>query len=152
MKINVEESKRVGQHVNAQDKDCFFNSVMGLAYLDEPTSVYVEGFCVAHDMPIIAQHGWIEREGGEIIDPTPVYHSDRTEREYFPVDRYTMAEFRKLMFRKKTINLPLTDPWEIKEEWRAAYEKAEEFLYPPETLQWIRDMRSGKIKMPKMQK
>lgn len=142
MKINSDESKRLAKIVGAKDKECFFNSVMALAALGDPSAVYVEGFCVAHDLPIIALHGWIEREGGDIIDPTPVYHSERTEREYFPVDRYTLEAIRKRVTHR-SVCLPLVDIWERESRWREAYEKAEAFAYPPEMVKWLKDHRAG---------
>jgi len=83
--LDVEESIRVCAVVKARDKDCFRNAFCGMI-VAEDAEWYVEGWATSG--VIVAGHGWIERDDGTIIDPTPIYHEVCEGRVYYPGRRY----------------------------------------------------------------
>lgn len=140
MNINLELSREVGRTIGAKDKDCFFNSVMAVAAMPDG-AVYVEGYGVADDFRIICEHGWVEFNG-EIIDPTPAWNNDRTTRKYFPVRRYTLAEIRSRLHKRRKTTLPFAAHFWQHDDFLAAHDEASKYAYGEAQYKQMKDFQA----------
>lgn len=144
MKLNRELSQKLAKRVDAEDKQCFLNSIYALSAIGEDSAVYVEGYVVNHKFSLVAEHGWLEFKG-EIVDATPCYHTeDRDDtRTYFPVRRYTRDDVMKRLRSRKKVSLPLAgNIWLREEDFRRAYREAEKTAYGEETARWLHEQRA----------
>ena len=84
---------------------CWANAVQALRLYHKRLGdvMYVEGWCAMPEIDLCQEHGWIELEGGTIIDPTYAEADDgqgkRLQYEYFPVVRYRLEELKGVRLR-----------------------------------------------------
>lgn len=121
--FDLELSQSIGEAVRAENKDCYINAFRGVARV--PGAVYVEGFAVMEDFPLIAAHAWIEKDG-TIIDPTPAYHEG--DHRYFPAVRYTTTELFAQVYPDCTLPLVELEIF-IDERVQDAYREAHRFAF-----------------------
>lgn len=120
-----ELSKRTGDRVRAENKECFLNAFRGMTECGQDAH-YVEGFAVPGEFPIIAAHAWLEVDG-KIIDPTPAYQSGN--HEYFVAARYSQAHALAGAIHNDSV-LPIEDLEIMRSECvRDAYSRAHKHAY-----------------------
>lgn len=113
MNINLELSEKLAEIVEAENKECFKNSILALLALADgglaKEPLYIEGCAIAY---LPEAHAWVESDG-EIIDVTYFgknerYHHDGNHEPhepvpsctYFPGKRYSVDEIRSLITDK----------------------------------------------------
>ena len=67
--LNTNVQQIAANHIRSRYngiKNCFYNAEMYVK--KHPTSKYVIGFIVVHDVPL--EHAWIRLPSGEYVDPT----------------------------------------------------------------------------------
>jgi hypothetical protein len=122
MKLNIQKSQEIGRLIHAERKACWRNVLLALLSVEELADFhYVEGW-VFYGIPF--NHGWLQNEVGEVIDPTLTLGEIQGEIQYFPGKTYSAEEAQALL----DIRLPavendgrggFTHPG-----YRAAYEAA----------------------------
>lgn len=101
-RLAVEEARSVVNHprIDIFPQQCWRNSVAVFKrlYRKDPTARYVEGHALSN-RGLVVEHGWVEAGEGDayrIIDPTPVWHEERTDETdwgcYFAAKRYTLGD------------------------------------------------------------
>lgn len=113
---SYDESLAMAFALNAQVKECYYNSIVGCATLTKGIPYdriqYVEGVAIDRfGLPL--EHGWMKVDG-KIIDPTWVIIYDREKMSkvvYVPAIRYTVEEIKALFTysrdHKVGIRLPI---------------------------------------------
>lgn len=88
-------SERLAKATSARPKACWPNArsamLYGAKHQPQSTVMYVEGWCVMQDLPIVFEHDWLEVDGW-IVDPTL---PDYTAEKYFPGICYSAVEVRE---------------------------------------------------------
>lgn len=72
-----DESQDLCSRVGAEDKECYANATEAMHELPDdqfPGITYVEGWAKIHEIPILANHAWLELADGSLIDPIPDAH------------------------------------------------------------------------------
>jgi hypothetical protein len=95
--LNVTKSQEIARLIHAEKKACWRNALSALLTIDElATYSYVEGW-VFYLVPF--NHGWLQNEAGEVIDPTLVLNEIQGEIQYFPGVLYSASEAQALLER-----------------------------------------------------
>lgn len=111
MTVRREESQDLCSLVGAEDKECYANATEAMYELPEgqfPGITYVEGWAKIHEIPILANHAWLELADGSVIDPTPAYCHTLGCTLYYGAVRYSLNEVNEEL-RKSGGMLPLHD-------------------------------------------
>jgi hypothetical protein len=109
VRVDEEESERVGRRVGAIPKQCWFNARKVVQKLGEYSEAsYVEGIavCLKTNRGFLFEHGWVCQPDGTVIDPT----LPRDCLAYFPglefVGRAGIKAFRTTPEGRKRMRSP----------------------------------------------
>lgn len=125
--VNLERSRALGGGLGAEPKQCYLNSFNAANFLGAG-AVYVEGWVIKENNPIVIEHGWVEYEG-ELLDPTPVFNGvDAVPARYFVGVRYPQEELHEIA--RQVRFLPFVGVMSLSvETHREAYIEATVALY-----------------------
>jgi hypothetical protein len=86
--VDYVQSRDLAEHTEHPNESAFLRAFCARGSVDRENA-YVEGLVVLHDVLAIAEHAWVERPDGSILDPDPAYcEATVPERTYFPMYRW----------------------------------------------------------------
>ena len=104
--VSMNLSKIAIKMADAEDGACFSNAFLSQIFFSafdyEP--IYVEGYALVEDVPLVTHHAWVELEG-RIIEPTPAWLKHAKEASYFGVRRKSRDEMIGLARAEATLPL-----------------------------------------------
>ncbi len=116
MNINTYLSEELAEMIDAQDRECYKNSVMAMYELADREDcfeiLYIEGWAIS---VIPTEHAWL-KYNGTIVDPTYFGQNERetrmgTQRHepperavYFPGKKYTLEQVQDYMDERGHLN------------------------------------------------